>query len=179
MPYFVNKRHLLATWAFILSACVAAPKLPELSSNSTIYKGRFAVSYQKDNATQREQGGFEWKIQHFTQFDQAMQLTLLSPLGSAIAVIAIDPQSNADQRASLTTPLHTEYAPTLALLMQRTFGWGLPLSELIPWLAKDEPRDTPNNWKITVIDRYDNGLPKRMTAENTALHINVRLFFEE
>lgn len=179
MPRLISKRSLLAIIAMALTACVTVPNLPELISKPTVYTGRFAVSYLKDNITQREQGGFEWKIQNQTERDKAMQLTLLSPLGTSVALIALDPQTSAERRASLTTPLNTEYAPTLDILLQRTLGWSLPLTELIPWLGKDEPKSAPTNWKITVLSRYGSGLPKLMTAENTALQISVRLIFEE
>jgi outer membrane biogenesis lipoprotein LolB len=179
MSSLISKRSLLAIVAMALSACVTVPNLPELISKPTIHTGRFAVSYQKDNIAQREQGGFEWKIQNQAERDKAMQLTLLSPLGTSVALIALDPQTSAERRASLTTPLNTDYAPTLDLLMQRTLGWGLPLNELIAWLGKDEPTGMPTNWRITVLSRYSSGLPKLMTAENTALQISVRLIFEE
>lgn len=179
MQPLMNRRYLLVSCAVVLSACVTVPELPELTSKATIHTGRFAVSYQKDSVAQREQGGFEWKIQNQAGRDKAMQLTLLGPLGTSVALIALDPQTNAERRASLTTPLRTDYAPTLDLLMQRSLGWDLPLSELIAWLGKDEPQNAPADWNIKVLSRYDSGLPKLMTAENPALQINVRLIFEE
>ncbi len=182
----MNRRHLLLACASasLLTACVTAPTRPELTETPTLYSGRFSISFPKEGLTQREQGGFEWKIQSAlapktAEPEKAMQLSLLNPLGSIAAIIAYDPKASIDKRASFTSPLQTDYAPTLNVLMQRTLGWRLPLTELLPWLETTEPRSQPEKWAITVVSRFEGGLPKLLTAHNPALSISVRLVFEE
>jgi outer membrane lipoprotein LolB len=168
----------LAVIAAVLAACVSVPALPPSSEKPTIYTGRFAVSYIKDGATQREQGGFEWKIVATNHAEKTMQLSLLSPLGTTVALIALDPHKPAQLRASLTTPTQTDTAPDLDALMENTLGWRLPLSQLLPWIAKTPPTQSPADWQIAVASRHDSGLPRLMTANNPALELTVRLVFE-
>jgi outer membrane lipoprotein LolB len=175
------QRLLTLAACVIAAACVTVPEIADLKSRSTSHSGRFTISYEKDGAPHREQGGFEWKIQNASQAapDQAMQLALLSPLGTTLAVIAFDPQASSSQRASLTGPTQTEHATDLDTLMQRTLGWRLPLAALLPWLGKTEPNDSPADWVIAVPTRHDTGSPKLITASNAELKLSVRLVFEE
>jgi outer membrane lipoprotein LolB len=175
----MTRRFILVAYTALMAACVISPVLPDLTSKPTVYTGRFALSYQKEGISQREQGGFEWKIQATTQADKAMQLSLLSPLGSTVAVIGFDPKAPADKRASLTSPSQTDYATDLDSLMQHTLGWRLPLTELLPWLGKAAPNDAPVDWTIVVASRYDTGLPKLITTNHSVQNIQVRLVFEQ
>jgi outer membrane biogenesis lipoprotein LolB len=174
------KRLICATAMLLLAACVSVPNMLSLEKTFDLYTGRFSISYQKDGLLQREQGGFEWKIQSDLAPDAAaaMQLALLTPLGNTVALIAFNPQASADQRASLTTPTQIEFAPDLATLMQDVLGWRLPLTELLPWLAKASPKQSPDGWAISVVSRHPNGLPKLITANHDAMSIQVRLVFE-
>jgi outer membrane biogenesis lipoprotein LolB len=173
-------RLLCMVTALLLAACVSVPDMPSLEKKFVMHTGRFAISYQKDGAPQREQGGFEWKVQtDLTPFAApAMQLALLSPLGNTVALIAFNPQAPSDKRASLTTPTQIEFAPDLPTLMQELLGWRLPLAELLPWLGKTSPAQPPEDWLIVVASRHPNGLPRLITASHEALNLQVRLVFE-
>jgi outer membrane lipoprotein LolB len=151
-----------------------------------VYSGRFTVSYDKEGSAQREQGAFEWNIQAKAPItsasaqEAAMQLALLSPVGSTIALITFKPtESVADERASLKTPAQTLTAPDLDTLMDDVLGWRLPLSQILPWLSKDTPQESPADWTITVTSRHDDGMPKLITAENRTLKLSARLVFDE
>jgi outer membrane lipoprotein LolB len=172
-------RFLIIMLAAALTACVSAPELKAFNDKPTTYVGRFTVSYQKNGEPQREQGGFEWKIQPNRSTEQAMSLALISPLGSTLAVIAFDPQAKRAERASLTSPSLTDSAPDLESLMERNLGWRLPLADILPWVSTTPPAQTPANWVVAVPTRYGSGLPRLLTANNDALKLSVRLVFEQ
>jgi outer membrane biogenesis lipoprotein LolB len=157
-----------------------------------VYAGRFSASYTKDGKPQRDQGRFEWKTlkasQNSTDTGQpqlpdasqsAMQIALLSPVGTTVAVIAYAPKAAAGERASLSTASHTYTAPDLDELMQNTLGWRLPLLGLLPWLATNAPPSAPPNWGVEVMSRQPSGMPKIIAAQNLSQGITVRLVFEE
>jgi outer membrane biogenesis lipoprotein LolB len=178
--------------AMLASACVSVPELPEQDKKFKLHQGRFSVSYQKEGTAQREQGGFEWKIQtdgappsnrpddvKQDQQTKAMQLALLSPIGNTIAVIALDPAAQTSKRASFTSPNQLEYAPSIDVLMQNLLGWRLPLETLLPWLGTTSPSSLPSDWDIAVRSRHGNNMPKLITADNAILKLSIRLVFEE
>ena len=165
-----------AAW---LLGCVSTPDTAELQLKPIVYAGRFTMSYQKLGTLAREQGRFEWKIQDTARDDKAMQLSLLSPLGTTLALIAYNPSADAAKRASFTSPINIEFAPDLDTLMHGLLGWQLPLAALTPWLSRTPPAQTLEDWKVSVLSRHDNGLPKIMTADNAVLQLSTRLVFEE
>jgi outer membrane biogenesis lipoprotein LolB len=173
-------RLLCMAAVLLLAACVSVPNMPSLEKTFDLHTGRFSISYQKDGQPQREQGGFEWKIQSGLApgAATAMQLALLSPLGNTVALIAFDPQATADKRASLITPTQIDFAPDLATLMQDVLGWRLPLAELLPWLTKNSPSQSPDGWAMSVVSRHPSGLPRLITANHDAMGLQVRLVFE-
>jgi outer membrane lipoprotein LolB len=172
------KKIIFLTLAMLLAACVSVPHMAELDQKPIVYSGRFSISYQHEGATLREQGGFEWKIQNTVDPIKAMQLALLSPLGSTMALIAFNPQAEPSKRASLTSPAQIDFAPDLDTLMQELLGWRLPLAELLPWLANTTPNRMPADWSIAVLNRHDSGFPKLITANNDAQRLSVRLVFD-
>jgi outer membrane lipoprotein LolB len=165
---------------FLVCACVSIPNQAGPEKQFKSHAGRFSINYQKDGIAQREQGGFEWKIQIDSPEEKAMQLSLLSPLGNTVVVIALNPsEPQINQRASFTSPNQTAFAPDLDSLMQNTLGWRLPLTALLPWLEKSPPKQMPADWEIAVQSRHATDLPKLITANNERLNLSVRLVFEE
>jgi len=87
--------------------------------------GRLSLRYQQGGSEQSMHGSFVWEQQ-----PQQTRLTLLSPLGQTMAVIAITPT-----RSTLTQggqpPLA---APDVDSLVRQSLGWPLPISGLRDWL---------------------------------------------
>lgn len=166
--------------AATLAACITPPAAPLTELKAAVHRGRFAVTYEAQGEARREQGGFEWRS-FGAKSDAPMQLLLLSPLGSTLAALQFDPAARSEQRASLSTPQGTTYAPSLPELMQQTVGWELPLQALAGWLEAQtppQPADTLG-WTLGALTRYDTGAPRLLNARHEAKNISLRLAFEE
>jgi outer membrane biogenesis lipoprotein LolB len=170
--------------AVCLNACVNVPELLVSDvSQSQLYTGRFSINYFKDGALAREQGNFEWKIATASLTkNNSMQLSLLSPFNTTIALIAFDPNASNEQRASLITPVQTIYAADLNSLMDTTLGWQLPLENILLWLNVDEPKEKElltDDWTIEVINRHKSNFPKLIIAKNEFKKITARIVLDD
>ncbi len=174
------KALLIVSVATLCAACETLPSTIEGEATPKLYTGRFSVSFMKEGQTQREQGSFDWKVQRSAAGDEetGMQLAINSPLGNTLATIAYSPRELDGEKASLKTPTQYYVASTLDTLMQRTLGWRLPLTALLPWLSDKEPKQTSEEWQVKAISRHDNGSPKVVSADNAALNISARLVFD-
>ena len=194
----------------VLSGCVSVTPLGnteptegkttsaiKVSLKTTVFEGRFAVTYRLQGQGQdmREQGEFEWRIQHPVQRaandTDTMQLLLKGPLGTTLAAIeqtlissTASDVSPKPQRFSLRTAQSTAYADSLDELLERTLGWSLPLKTLLNLV---QPNDTavlePQlDWRVNVASRYDNRAPKLITAQRLSpadQALSVRLMINE
>jgi outer membrane biogenesis lipoprotein LolB len=175
------KALLLVSIAALCTACETLPSTIENEVQPKVYTGRFSVSFMKDGQTQREQGSFDWKVKPSSTGDEetAMQLAINSPLGNTLATIAFNPRELAGEQASLRTPTQHYVASTLDTLMQRTLGWRLPMTALLPWMSDKDPKQSSAEWLVKAVSRHDNGSPKVISADNAALSISARLVFDE
>ncbi len=175
------KALLLVSIAALCAACKTLPNTLENETPPKVYTGRFSVSFMKDGQAQREQGSFDWRIKHSSTGDEeaAMQLAINSPLGNTLATIAFNPRELAGEQASLRTPTQHFVASTLDTLMQRTLGWRLPMTALLPWMSDKDPKQSSAEWLVKAVSRHDNGSPKVISADNAALSIFARLVFDE
>ncbi len=166
--------------AVLCAACEILPSTIESEVPLKLYTGRFSVSFMKDGQIQREQGSFDWKVQHSSAGDEetGMQLAINSPLGNTLATIAYNPRELEGEKASLKTPTQRYVDSTLDALMQRTLGWRLPLAALLPWISDKEPKQTSTEWQVKAVSRHDNGSPKVVSADNATLNISARLVFD-
>jgi outer membrane biogenesis lipoprotein LolB len=167
-----------------LNACVNVPELLVSDvSKPQLYTGRFSINYFKDGALAREQGNFEWKIATASLTkNNSMQLSLLSPFNTTIALIAFDPNASNEQRASLITPVQTIYAADLNSLMDTTLGWQLPLENILLWLNVDEPKEKElltDDRTIEVINRHKSNFPKLIIAKNEFKKITARIVLDD
>lgn len=226
---------LMSLSGLLMSGCVTVPDLPSHQNAAqvvTTVSGRFSISFERDGASQREQGAFEWKINHakppsavsapasalsqtnpartpsrsnasfFSTSSRtntvvaepvvpnlalrrqaasqpAMQLSLLSPLGNTLALLAYNPEAALAQRASIQTPQQRFVAADLDSLMSNTLGWRLPLLDLLPWLGQKTPSAAPQDWLINVNSRYDSDFPRLIVAQNKSQALNVRLVLDD
>ncbi|MEN9912440.1 MAG: hypothetical protein RI956_884, partial [Pseudomonadota bacterium] len=170
--------------ALCLNACVSVPEFSTLdTSKPQLYTGRFSINYLKEGALAREQGNFEWKIANVSLTkNTSMQLSLLSPFNTVIALIALDPSASNEQRASLVTPVQTIYAADLNNLMDTTLGWQLPLENILLWLNFDEPKEKESladGWTVEVINRHESKFPKLIIAKNEFKNITARIVLDD
>lgn len=87
--------------------------------------GRLSVNYQQNGRDEAIHGGFNW-----SQSAGRTVVTLLSPLGQAIAIIEITPDLSTLTQAG--QPPRT--AGNVDALVADTLGWPLPVSGLRDWL---------------------------------------------
>jgi outer membrane biogenesis lipoprotein LolB len=182
---FKLKTFLATSYWCVLSGCISVPESPQTSVQPQLYKGRFSVTYPLQNAVQREQGGFEWRIfqdPHATPqnaLETPMQLLLTSPLGTTVAAVQFDPTALVAQRASLRTPQSNHFASNLPALMEHTLGWELPLQNLLPWLtARAVKPENIAEWAVEIVSRHDTGAPKIITLTHIERRMTARLVFD-
>ena len=179
-----SKKMFFITVALCLSACVSVPEFSTLNaSKPQLYTGRFSINYLKEGVLAREQGHFEWKITTASLAkNTSMQLSLLSPFNTTIALISLDSSASNEQRASLITPVQTVYAADLNSLMDTTLGWQLPLENILLCLGFDEPKEKESltdGWTVEVINRHQSKLAKLIIAKNELKHITARIVLDD
>jgi outer membrane lipoprotein LolB len=128
---------LTAFVATMLLAACATTGLDRTMRGGETVEGRMSVRY-KDLATNREDtstGGFVW-----TQSGDALELSLLDPLGQTVALIRSD-----RDRSSITLRDGRRFeGASPESLTQQTLGWTVPLRGLRYWLAgRADPASTP------------------------------------
>ena len=174
----------------------------EISSptKTVTHSGRFTVTYQNNGEDAREQGSFEWRVEHPlnnageiqpASAESAMQLFLKTPLGNTVAAIEHTPKAVEAKRYSLRLPDRTEEAGSFDELMQRTLRWTLPLPQLLTMLNTTDSSNKNNNssnnnnetttgeWVINISSRHDNQRPKLVIINRNNPKIAARLVFEE
>lgn len=153
--------------ALSLAGCASAPTTPTTPiapSSTTIaaqryhaaieLDGRLSVRYQRNGQDEAMHGSFAW-----SQNAVRTQLTLLSPLGQTLAIIALTPQG-----ATLTQPGQPlRNAADADALAADTLGWPLPIANLHNWLqgyaldahgqritvaGSTERMRTPDGWQL-------------------------------
>jgi hypothetical protein len=167
-----------------LNACISVPDFFTLTPKKpTVYTGRFSVNYFKSAVLTREQGSFEWKITDSNTIDiKPMQLSLLSPFNTTIALITLNPNASSEQRASLKTPNETIYDTDLDSLMNTVLGWELPLSTLSSWLNQGLlTQDTliSDDWTLQIINRHESKSPKLIIATSALKQITARIVLDD
>lgn len=177
----------LLLWCVLnLTACISVPEILSLnpSNQSKLYTGKFSVNYLNNGTISREQGNFEWKIiDPLANEPTHMQLSLLSPFNTTIALITLNPQLPTSQRASLKTPKQTFYESNLSQLMNKVLGWQLPLEELALSLYHNDFKSKPyipNDWNIEILSQYEsNNQPKLIVAKNNSKEISARILLND
>ncbi len=123
----------------LLSACSFAPRHiaidPAKPETIGHWEGRLTLRVDK-NPPEQFSTTFE-----MTGRPEKGELTLLSPLGTTLAVVRWDPQS-----ASLQQGSELQQFPSMDDLTQRLTGAALPLPQLMAWLDRTGPPVA--GWKI-------------------------------
>jgi outer membrane lipoprotein LolB len=166
-------RRLRPVWlalalAGLLAAC-AAPQRIGGQGPAFERQGRFAVNLQPAGAAPTAaQGGFSWRDD-----DRVLRLDLVSPLGSVLARIRVEPGLSVLERADGSR----ESAPTPDDLLALVWGHPMPVSGLRHWmrgeaapgLVVDARRDDQDRltslrqdgWDVT-LSNYDDQGPGRV-----------------
>lgn len=188
-----SRRRLLSALGLILvSQCLsgcAAPK--RVSTTSAIHtplpreadtferSGRFALRWTDRvvDKTENLQGGFRW-----IETPQQLDLTLLSPVGTALARLSVEPGRAELQR----NDAEPETAIDADALTERLFGWQLPVVGLRRWMrglgpngkvvGQDDQSFTEAEWQVR-LSAFDALGPTRLEAhrDTPTHHIDCRL----
>jgi outer membrane lipoprotein LolB len=167
---WILARAIVATVAALAAACSTLPPgaLDRTIRGATV-EGRMSVHY-KDLASGKEDassGRFVW-----TTDGDALELSLLDPLGQTVALI----RSDSRKSSIVFRDGRTVEGATPEALTERTLGWTVPLSGLRDWLdgrpgpgspvvRLDDGRIRQDDWTIRFV--RDDGaaadaLPKRI-----------------
>jgi outer membrane lipoprotein LolB len=135
----------------LLAACATSSKPTALKdSQANIISGRISLLVQSE-VVQSFAGSFELQGDSTTG-----TLSLLSPLGSTVAVLRWAPGL-----AQLDNAGNTTNYPSVASMMQQTTGAAVPMDALFAWLRGDNP--TVAGWQADV-SRHAQG---RINAQRT------------
>lgn len=156
----------------LLTACATPPQLPPADR---AYSGRFAVTTALGDQRENASGRFNLEVR-----GQQQLLELLSPLGTTVARIEIDPDG---ARATGARMQEVRGADPDALTEQ-LLGWRLPVSGLTEWI---EGRPVPHRfarierdaehivlleqdgWVIRLSEFFENAnRPRRLVLERPA-----------
>ncbi|NYT22710.1 outer membrane lipoprotein LolB [Alcaligenaceae bacterium] len=108
--------------------------------------GRFAVNVAEAGApVEAVQGGFSWR-----DSGRGLRLDLVTPLGSTLARVTVDPSGAVLEQADGAT----ERAPDADALLARVVGTPLPVSGLRDWL-----RGRPGAGEVLAMERDEQGRP--------------------
>lgn len=114
----------LALALLLLSGCASAPRAPgPVDAMNGPWSGRLALQVE-DKPGESFSAGFELK-----GAAQAGQLTLFSPVGGTLAVLAWKPGS-----ATLQTDGDTRQFPSVDALVGHVTGAAIPVAALFDWL---------------------------------------------
>ncbi|KMZ12338.1 Outer membrane lipoprotein LolB precursor [Candidatus Burkholderia humilis] len=155
---------IAAIAAIVLSGCAVqrqpTPNTTNASNSlatqtSRAYHGRFAVTYNDQQGTQRNAyGNFDWQ-----ETGDTVTLQLRNPLGSTMAIVTSSP-SLATLELPNRQPVNAE---NVSELMQNTLGFALPVEGLRYWL---QPSAAPNSRAQTTLDpEANNGRPKEIKQD--------------
>ncbi|TWI60788.1 outer membrane lipoprotein LolB [Pseudoduganella lurida] len=158
--------------AVLLAGCATVPSTPPSSAPVAAYadslqlEGRLSVNYVRAGKQESISGKFAWR-QDATRTD----VTLSSPLGQAIATIAVTPGQAVLKEGN--NPPRT--APDVDALSTQVLGWPLPVSGLRDWLqgyavaengqrvAASPARNTlttRDGWQLEFVSWQDGATPK-------------------
>lgn len=148
-------RRLALTWLAALSlaagGCATAPPAPEPQAGVTEagqWSGRFAATVAEpgpEAVVERASGRFVLE----SRAGQTL-LELLSPLGQTLATATLQ-----DGRAELQTAAGERYeAASAEALVERAFGWRMPIGDLPRWLRGrlDGPGEHENGRQVTGVE---------------------------
>ena len=126
----MNRRRawwLLAGAVALVSGCATAPRPPSAVADNGPWSGRLALQV-KDNASQSFAAMFELKGSA-----DAGELTLTSPLGGVLAILAWAPGA-----ATLRSNGQTRSFPSVDALVTQATGAAIPVAALFDWLRGRE-----------------------------------------
>lgn len=131
-------RHAAIALPLLLAACAGLPP-PAVQKETGTQQGaparpfheaidlggRLSVRYQRDNRDEALHGSFTWH-----QTAAGTTVTLLSPLGQTLAIIAATPAGATLMQSNQPT----RTAADVDTLTAQTLGWPLPVAGLRDWL---------------------------------------------
>jgi outer membrane lipoprotein LolB len=143
----------------LISGCVSVPSnRPELLKPSEIWAGRLAIRVE-DQPSQSFSTSFELKGSA-----QLGELSLFSPIGSTLALLAWQPG-----RASLHTPSGQRDFASIDDLIVKATGTAIPVLALFDWL---DGRATPvAGWQLDLSEMANGRLTARKAAPATELRL--------
>ena len=172
----------LLACALLLSACATTGPASQATvgayRDAIDLSGRLLVNFEKDGKPDTISVKFTW-----TQTPNAVDASLLGPLGQTVAKINVTPHA-----ATLT---QGEHAPRVARdidsLTAQTLGWPLPVSGMRDWLQgyattaggqryaaspAHNTVTTADGWKLTFVSWQDDQaaqpVPRRIDAQRAA-----------
>lgn len=153
----------LALAAALVATGCAAPRPPDLQPPSGgSWSGRLALQVEGD-ASQSFSAGFELR-----GAAEAGELTLLSPLGGALAALSWSPGA-----ASLRSGGKEQSFPSLEALVAAATGAPLPVAALFDWLAG---RNTPvPGWQADLSQLADGRVRARRTDPQPSADLRIAL----
>ena len=144
----------LCTVTFGITGCALAPKVSDLHSTSSIWRGRLAVRVEADETNRLGHSltaGFE-----LTGNATEGGLTLYTPIGGTAAVMT---WTRTD--ATLLSQSERRRFPSLKVMIEQIIGTDIPVDALFAWLAG--ANTSAEGWTVD-LKEYPNG---RITAIRT------------
>jgi outer membrane lipoprotein LolB len=149
------------TAAFVLAGCAVPPRAPA-GDDAQVWTGRLALTVE-GNQSQSFSAAFELRGQ-----PEAGQLTLYSPLGGTLAVLAWTPQA-----ATLRSGEQVRQFASIDALAVEATGSALPLAALFDWLRGVETAAA--GWQADVSQLPQGRLRAQRSAPPPAADLRVAL----
>ncbi len=183
------RQWLTAALLVLLAGCASLPAPPPAER---VYSGRFA-------ATALVNGKAESSSGRFTLYAGASRTTLdlASPLGNTLARLELGPDGARMQAPGADGSLVQAHGANGSALAEQLLGYPLPVEGLADWIdARPVPgrpaqvqtaegriqRIEQDGWTIRVLERFDDGTPRRLAferaAEGAGPAVTLRLVFD-
>jgi outer membrane lipoprotein LolB len=156
----------LCAATFGVTGCALAPKVSDLDSTSSIWRGRLAVRVEADETNRLGHSltaGFE-----LTGNAIEGGLTLYTPIGGTAAVLA---WSKID--ATLLSQSERRHFPSLKALIEQAIGTDIPVDALFAWLAGTNA--SAEGWTVDVTDHHNGRITATRTNPGPATELRVVL----
>jgi outer membrane lipoprotein LolB len=180
---------LAAALLSLLAGCASLPAPPPAER---IYGGRFAATAQVDGRTESSSGRFTLYVGR-----GRITLDLASPLGNTLARLELGPDGARMQAPRADGTLTEARGASGAELAEQLLGYPLPVEGLADWVDARPVPGRPaqvdlvagrtqsivqDGWTIRVLDRFDQGDPRRLSfdraADGSGAAVSLRLVFD-
>ena len=156
----------LCTVTFGITGCALAPKVSDLHSTSSIWRGRLAVRVEADETNRLGHSltaGFE-----LTGNATEGGLTLYTPIGGTAAVMT---WTRTD--ATLLSQSERRRFPSLKVMIEQIIGTDIPVDALFAWLQGTNA--AAEGWMADVTDHQNGRIKAVRTLPSPAASLRVVL----